>query len=223
MRVARRQGDHRGQSALHVSVAVRHPADPKRDAHREGHALVALDALPTADATVLAVPGSGVLDRHAGVLDGRLIVDATKLLGGSRMHQLDLIGSRLPTARTYRAFTCVGWENFTGSVAGEQPDMPFCGPDGPDRGVVAELIGRTGMSPVWLGDGPASADILDGLARVSGPWPRTSRRFRRKDRFATKPRISLTAGATSRSRRAVSGASPRCQTHPVARRRPLPA
>ncbi len=64
---------HGTAPGLDVSVAVRDPDDPKHDAYRQDHAVVALDALPTADATVLAVPGRGVLDlldRHAGLLDG---------------------------------------------------------------------------------------------------------------------------------------------------------
>jgi 8-hydroxy-5-deazaflavin:NADPH oxidoreductase len=152
-----------------VTVAVRDPREPRYEPHRRAHRLVALEAVPPADATVLAVPGDGLgdlLDQHAPPLDGRLIVDATNRVGTGPMHQLPLLAARLPSARVYRAFTSVGWENFTDSVAGQRPDLLYSGPDGTDRRLVCDLVAATGMRPVWLGDGPAAADILDGAARL---------------------------------------------------------
>lgn len=70
------------------------------------------------------------------------------MLGGFRLHQLDSAGERLPSVRAYRAFTSVGWESITGSVAGEQPDRPFSGPDGAGRTVVAQLIRSAGVRSV---------------------------------------------------------------------------
>jgi predicted dinucleotide-binding enzyme len=80
------------------------------------------------------------------------------------LHQTPLLSAKLPHALVYRAFTATGWENFTGDVAGERPDMPYTGPDGTERGTVAGLIADAGPRPVWLG--ADAQDALDGAARL---------------------------------------------------------
>ena len=133
-----------------VTVAVRDPGDPKHDGYRAEHTLTGTAALPAADATTLAVPGTQLptlLDASGAQLDGRLVIDATNTAGGARMHQLPLLSARLPGADVYRAFTCTGWENFTHDVAGERPDLPYCGPDRAARTTVEQLIADTGPRP----------------------------------------------------------------------------
>jgi predicted dinucleotide-binding enzyme len=152
-----------------VTVAVRDASDAKYDDLRESASMVSLDQLPDSEITVLAMPGATLaelLDDHASRLDGRVIVDATNRVGGTTMHQLPLLTSALPAARVYRGFNTTGWENFAATVAGQRPDMLYCGPDGPERATVAALIADAGPRPVWLGDGTAAADVLDGVARL---------------------------------------------------------
>lgn len=151
-----------------VVLGVRDLEDARHDAHRSEFVLRCVDDLPDA-ATVLAVPGSALPDllgTHRATLDGRLLIDATNRLGGGPMHQMPMMTRTVPDARVYRTFTSSGWETFTDQVHGEQPDMPYVGPDGPDRATVAALIRRAGPRPVWLGDGPEAADTLDGAARL---------------------------------------------------------
>jgi predicted dinucleotide-binding enzyme len=151
-----------------VTVAVRDPDDPKHDTYRTQHRLAgASPMLPTAEVTVLAVPGAqlpALLDAHGRRLDGRLLIDATNSPGGVRMHQSPLLSERLPGALVYRAFTTTGWENFTTEIAGERPDMLYAGPAGDARTTVARLIADVGPRPVWLGE--ATEDTLDAMTRL---------------------------------------------------------
>ncbi|WP_433304063.1 NADPH-dependent F420 reductase [Actinoplanes sp. CA-030573] len=152
-----------------VTLAVRDPAAARHDTYRATHRLVAARSLPSADITVLAVPGDqlpAVLEANGRQLDGRLLTDATNTMGAARLHQLPLLTRRLPAARVYRAFTTTGWENFAPEVAGERPDLFYAGPDTPDRQVIETLIADIGPRPLWAGAGPDAADRLDALAQL---------------------------------------------------------
>ena len=95
------------------------------------------------------------------------MIDATNQMGPGSMHQLPLLTARIPDSVVCRAFTTVGWENFTGSVAGNRPDLLWSGPAaGPPHDTVVELVTHTGMRPVWVGEGEAGAAILDHATRV---------------------------------------------------------
>lgn len=152
-----------------VSVAVRDPAAPKHDPYRDRFRLVPAGVLPTADVTVLAVPGDqlgDLLDATATRLDGRVLIDATNTPGRPRLHQQSLLAERLAAADVHRAFTSIGWENFSARVAGERPDMLWTGSDGPARPLVERLIADVGPRPVRLGDPVEAADALDAVARL---------------------------------------------------------
>ena len=150
-----------------VTLAVRDPDNPKHDGYRTEHALTDVAVLPTADATLLSVPGEQLptlLDADGPQLDGRLIIDATNTPGGAHLHRLRLLAQRLPNAQVYRAFTSTGWENVTRDVAGERPDMLYAGPDGRQRSTVERLICDAGPRPVWLPEG--AEDVVDGVLRL---------------------------------------------------------
>lgn len=124
------------------------------------------DALDGADAVLIAVPGGALpalLDEHAPRLDGRLVLDATNLMGGAVLHQVPLLTSRLPAARIARAFCTVGHEVLADPVLdGQAADLFWCGADD-ER--VEVLIRDTGARPVRIG-GLDAADVLDGVARL---------------------------------------------------------
>jgi predicted dinucleotide-binding enzyme len=129
-----------------------------------------LEAVGSAEAVVLAIPGGGVedlLDAYGASLDGKLLLDATNKLPGDKLHQVPLLEARLPAARVFRAFNTLGWENFAEPVIdGEVADLFYSGPDGDDRSAVEELIASVGLRPVYVGAGAEGADILDGVARL---------------------------------------------------------
>ncbi len=124
------------------------------------------DALDGADAVLLAVPGAALpalLDEHAGRLDGRLVLDATNLMGGTSLHQVPLLAERLPAARIARAFCTVGHEVLADPVLdGQAADLFWCGAE---DGTVEALISDTGARPIRIG-GLDAADVLDGVARL---------------------------------------------------------
>ncbi len=149
------------------------------------------EALDGAAVALLAVPGAALpdlLDRHGADLagadpdgtdlvradpdgadpdgagpGGRLVVDATNLVGGPTLHQVPLLTARLPTTRVARAFCTVGWEVLADPVLdGQVADLFWCGPAGAG---VETLIADTGARPVRVGDLDA-ADVLDGVARL---------------------------------------------------------
>ncbi|WP_405091257.1 NAD(P)-binding domain-containing protein [Micromonospora sp. NBC_01392] len=140
------------------------------DRHRDLPGVAPIEAAVDGAAAVLvAVPGAALadlLDTHAGSLDGHLLVDATNVLGGTTMHQLPLLLARVPRARVFRAFCSVGVEVMAEPVIdGARADLVFCGPDGPDRVRVADLITDVGLRPIHLG-GLDAADLVDGVTRL---------------------------------------------------------
>jgi predicted dinucleotide-binding enzyme len=162
------------RGGLHVTLAVRDPEAERYEGLRAEFAVGTIaQSVPPADATLLAVPGArlpDLLSAQGAVLDGRLLLDATNVVGGDRLHQVDLLTQMLPRARVYRAFNTLGWENYASpgfDLGGTTvaPDLLFCGPDGPDLGQVEALISAVGLHPVRIGDLEA-ADTLDGLTRL---------------------------------------------------------
>jgi len=127
-------------------------------------------AVQDADAVLIAIPGAGVeslLDAEGETLGGKLVFDATNRMGGDRFHQISLLEERLPNSRVYRAFNTLGWENFAEPVFdGERADLFYAGPEGDDRPTVERLIADVGLRPVYVGAGPAGADLLDGITRL---------------------------------------------------------
>lgn len=148
--------------------------DPNTDRYRELASEATIETISAAvrgaDATLIAIPGGGVdqlLDDHAETLNGTLLLDATNNTAGGRFHQIPTFEQRIPAARVYRAFNTLGWENFSDPVnEGLQSDLFYSGPDGDDRPQIERLIADVGLRPVYVGSGPAAADLLDGLTRL---------------------------------------------------------
>lgn len=158
-----------------VTVVVREPEHERYAALRSRTSVVTPDAGlgvgPTADAILLAVPGTALPDlihKHGAELDGGLVLDATNRMGRVTFHQLPLFESFLPAVRLFRAFCSYGWEVFADPVIdGTAVDLPFCGPagDAADLGTVETLISDVGMTPLRIG-GLDAADTLDGVLRL---------------------------------------------------------
>lgn len=161
----------RWQRAGHeVRYGVRDPeAERYRDLVSRATVVKTAEALQSAGAVLLAIPGGTleqVLNENASLLDGRIILDATNRLGGDSMHQTSLFQRLTPNAQVYRAFNTLGWENFAEPViAGQQADLFYAGPEA-ERATVEGLIADVGLRPVYVGDGEAAADTVDGVARL---------------------------------------------------------
>ncbi len=126
-------------------------------------------ALATAEVIVLAIPGRVVeemLDAHAALFAGKIVIDATNQVTTPVMSSLEAIAAKAPTALVYRAFNSLGWENFEQPQFGDtQADHFFCGPAGESQSIVARLIADIGLQPIYLG-GPEQAPLLDAMTRL---------------------------------------------------------
>ena len=123
------------------------------------------EALRSADAILLAIPGAAVVQivrQHARELDGKLVLDATNNFGGASMNSWPEIYSLAPKARLYRAFNTYGFDVFAEPlIGGERPDLFYAGPDD----AIEQLIADAGVRPVRVG-GTEAADVVDGVLRL---------------------------------------------------------
>ena len=129
-------------------------------------------AVGTADVTILAIPGAGVpglIEEHAALLSGALVIDATNDRSGgdgSPLHHLADWQRLAPDAVVARAFCTLGWENFADpDYDGVAATLLWCGPDGENGETITGLIAGMGLDPVRIG-GLEAADILDGATRL---------------------------------------------------------
>lgn len=126
-------------------------------------------ALDGAEVVVLAIPGRAVdelIQMHAGQLEGKTIVDATNRMGGGPMNSVAALSAAAPSARVYRAFNSLGWENFAEpELGGVQVDLFYAGPNGSAREPVERLIGDVGLRPVYVG-GPDQVGVVDSVASL---------------------------------------------------------
>jgi 8-hydroxy-5-deazaflavin:NADPH oxidoreductase len=141
-----------------VIYGVRNPAGP-------GQASVS-DAVTGTEVVLIAVPGAAAKDVLATLgpaLVGKVVVDASNAVQGSKLHALD----DLPEgAHPVRAFNTLGWENFADPVvAGVQADLFYAAEDGRPREVAEGLIRDVGLEPVWLG-GVEALDLVDSVTRL---------------------------------------------------------
>ena len=108
------------------------------------------------DVVLFAIPWSAVeatVQANAEALDGKIIIDASNNFGGPVVNNVGTISELVPTAKVFRAFNSLGWENFEDSRFGEtEADLFYCGPDDEARPVVEALIKDVGPRPVWVGD-----------------------------------------------------------------------
>jgi predicted dinucleotide-binding enzyme len=123
-------------------------------------------AIAGAQVVVFAIPASAMDETvfgNARALEGKLVVDATNVFGGLVANSLALFQERTPSVKYYRAFNGYGWENFEDPVfGGVSADLFYCGPDGPDKAVIEELITAVGLHPIYV-SGSEEAYVLDGV------------------------------------------------------------
>jgi 8-hydroxy-5-deazaflavin:NADPH oxidoreductase len=140
-----------------------------RDISKKKDARSPADALKSADAVLLAIPGAAVVDfarEHADALDGKVVIDATNNFRAPSMNSWPELRSLLPDARLYRAFNSYGWEMFANPVVGgEETDLFYAGPEGAGQEAVERLISDTGLRPIRVG-GTDQADVVDGVLRL---------------------------------------------------------
>lgn len=123
------------------------------------------EAFASTTTVVIAIPGSAVpmlLDQYRDRLRDAVVVDASNSVGDGPMHH----AASAAGLQYYRAFNTLGVENFESPVFGDETaDLFYSGPTS-HQGVVEELIAAVGLRPVYVGDGPGAADLLDGLTRL---------------------------------------------------------
>jgi hypothetical protein len=82
------------------------------------------------------------------------------------MHGLDVLRGAAPGASLFRAFSSLGWENFTEPVIeGVQVDLFYCGNGGPARATMDELIAQIGLRPLYIG-GLERAELIDAMTML---------------------------------------------------------
>jgi 8-hydroxy-5-deazaflavin:NADPH oxidoreductase len=124
-------------------------------------------AIAGSEIVVLAVPGRAVaalLAEHHGALAGKLVVDATNIIGGGPAHSRLALATAAPTARYARALNTLGVENLADPRFGDEVADMFFSTAETDRTVVESLIRAVGLRPVYLG--PDQEDVVDGVLRL---------------------------------------------------------
>jgi 8-hydroxy-5-deazaflavin:NADPH oxidoreductase len=156
-----------------VHYGVRNAASPKSRAVQDRGGGVKLDTMENAirsgDVVVFAIPNSGVaetLARYGGLLDGKIVVDATNRFGEPVVNHIAEIQASAPQAVVYRAFNSLGWENFAEPrIGGVQIDLFYCGPAGESQEIVEQLIAEIGLRPVRVG-GIETALLVDSVGSL---------------------------------------------------------
>jgi predicted dinucleotide-binding enzyme len=127
-------------------------------------------AIAFGEIVVFAVPGAAmepIVAAHAGALAGKIIIDATNNIGAADISSIGAFMAHTPTARVFRAFNTLGWENFAEPQFGPlQADLFYCGPDeAPARPAVEQLIQDILLNPIYIG-GLEQVPVLDGVLRL---------------------------------------------------------
>ncbi len=127
------------------------------------------EAIGFGGVVLLAIPGRAVeplVAEFGDALAGKIIIDATNQIGQVEMNGLGPISARVPTARLFRAFNSLGWENFDNPrLGGSQIDLFFCGDAGDARQTVESLIVDVGLRPVYIGD-LTQVEVVDNLTKL---------------------------------------------------------
>jgi predicted dinucleotide-binding enzyme len=160
------------QAGHTVTFGARDPgnADLAAFAQQIGARVTGIDtAIDAADVVLLAINGGAMAEAvpaFGARLGARIVIDASNNVGGPSLNSLAALAEHAPAARLYRAFNSVGWENFADARYGDDTgDLLYSGPDSESRAVVAELIGATGLRPVWVGDND-QAQLVDNFVAL---------------------------------------------------------
>lgn len=157
-----------------VTFGARNVDDPKYQTllkMSEGNIAIApiAAAVSAAEVIVFAIPGGAVAAGVAGLgeaLAGKIIIDATNKIGQAEMNSLAALSAAAPTAKLFRAFNSLGWENFETPRLGEtQVDLFYCGATGEARETVAQLIADIGLRPIYVGH-LNQAEVVDNLTKL---------------------------------------------------------
>lgn len=175
-----------------ITFGVRNPADPEVTAlaGEIGAAVTTIaDALPTAEAVVLATPFGAVSTVAQALPDwtGRIVVDCTNpigpgftLLHGHTDSGAEAVARQLPGARVVKSFSAQGAEVLAHPVYGGVAASNFyCGDDTDAKAVVRQLVADVGFEPVDAG-ALASARYLEPLTML---WITMSRTLGRDFAF----------------------------------------
>jgi predicted dinucleotide-binding enzyme len=141
-----------------VRVAVRDPAAAEV---REFRAVPLVGAADDADVIALAVPAASAVDaaRSLGDLQGRIVIDATNLIGkgftlvyGHTTSSSEQLANALPGARVVRAFNQQGAEVLQNPIFAGRPAVSFIAADDADaRATVKSLSDDIGLDSVEAG------------------------------------------------------------------------
>lgn len=157
-----------------VTFGSRDPRKPEllqliRSFEKNTTAASIAEAIAGADVVLFAIPAGAMpetVSANAKALNTRLVIDATNSMGTPVANSLALFQAQTPGAAYYRAFNCYGWENFEDPVfGGVTADLFYCGPEGPGKALVEDLITAVGLHPVYIG-GSDQASILDGVLKL---------------------------------------------------------
>ena len=160
------------QAGHAVTFGARTPGNADLTAFAAGIGARSTDvgtAIDDANVVLLAINGAAMSEAvpaFGARLDGKIVIDATNHVGGPSLNSLAALAEHAPTARLYRAFNSLGWENFADARYGDDTgDMLYSGPAGQAQHTVEELIGATGLRPVWVG-GNDKAQIVDNFVAL---------------------------------------------------------
>jgi predicted dinucleotide-binding enzyme len=155
-----------------VAIGVRTPGNAELAAFAAGISARLTDidtAIDDADVVLLAINGAAMAEAvpaFGARMDGKIVIDATNRVGGPSLNSLAELAEHAPSALLYRAFSSLGWENFADARYGDVPgDMLYSGPSGEAQRTVEELIGATGLRPVWVGDND-KAQVVDNFTAL---------------------------------------------------------
>ena len=123
------------------------------------------EAIAFADVITFAVPGASVepiVTENLDNLRGKVIIDASNNMRGTSRHALGILRDQLPSAKLYRAFNTLGWENLENpDFEGTKADLFYCG-DEDAKNTVEQLIADVGLEPIYLG-GTDRVDLVEGM------------------------------------------------------------
>lgn len=147
-------------SGHEVVFGVREP-ERKRAERAPENPDIPFETIPYAilrsQAVVFAVPGGAMdslIQANAEGLSGKLLIDATNDFDGPSMSHVEALVSSARSARVFRAFNSLGWENFSDpTFGGVEADLFYCGPDSAEAQQAFEgLIRDVGLRPIRVGD-----------------------------------------------------------------------
>ena len=127
-------------------------------------------AIAFGDVVVFAIPGGAMeatIRTHAAALHGKIVIDAANRMGAPTMNSAAVFAAQAPSARVFRAFNSMGWENLVNPRFGDQQaDLFYCGAGGDAQVAVEQLIADAGLHPIRVGE-IAQAPLVD---MVTGLW-----------------------------------------------------